>query len=74
LTWVEPGSGLLTRKGCGKSKQYPYISGSEPTAYSSCGQKVFEQDKSWFNDFFETDPNQSEPSESEPNPSETQPE
>ncbi|MDD1625068.1 MAG: penicillin-binding protein 1B, partial [Methylococcaceae bacterium] len=74
LAWVEPGSGLLTRKGCGKSKQYPYISGSEPTTYSSCGQKVFEQDKSWFNDFFENDPNQSEPSESEPNPSEPQPE
>jgi penicillin-binding protein 1B len=74
LAWVEPGSGLLTRKGCGKSKQYPYISGSEPTTYSSCGQEVFEQDKSWFNDFFENDPNQSEPSESEPNPSEPQPE
>jgi penicillin-binding protein 1B len=70
LVWVEPGSGLLTRKGCGSGKQYPYISGSEPTAYSSCGQEVFEQDKSWFNDFFENNPNQSEPSESEPNQSE----
>ncbi|MDD1624596.1 MAG: penicillin-binding protein 1B [Methylococcaceae bacterium] len=61
LVWVEPGSGLLASKGCGNGKQYPYISGSEPTAYSSCGQAVFEQDKSWFNDFFESDPNQSEP-------------
>jgi penicillin-binding protein 1B len=61
LVWVEPGSGLLTRKGCGRGKQYPYISGSEPTAYSSCGQAVFEQDKSWFDNFFENEPNQSEP-------------
>ena len=66
LVWVEPGSGLLTRKGCGRSKQYPYISGSEPKAYSSCGQKVFERDKPWFNEFFENDPNQNEPTESEP--------
>ena len=70
LVWVEPGSGLLTRKGCGHGKQYPYISGSEPTAHSSCGQKVFEQDKSWFDDIFEKNPNQNEPSESELNQSE----
>jgi len=68
LAWVEPGSGLLTRKGCGGGKQYPYISGSEPTAYSSCGQKVFEQDKSWFDDFFPDEPNQNESNQSEPQP------
>jgi penicillin-binding protein 1B len=69
LVWVEPASGLLTRKGCGHGKQYPYISGSEPTAYSSCGQKkVFEQDKSWFDDVFENDPSESEPNQSEPQP------
>ncbi len=68
LVWVEPGSGLLTRKGCGHGKQYPYISGSEPTAYSSCGQEVFEQDKSWFDNFFESEPSQNEsvPNQSEP--------
>jgi len=66
LVWVEPGSGLLASKGCGNGKQYPYISGSEPTAYSSCGQEVFEQDKSWFDDFFESEPNQSKPKQSEP--------
>ncbi len=68
LVWVEPGSGLLTRKGCGHGKQYPYISGSEPTAYSSCGQRVFEQDKSWFDNFFESEPgqNESSPNQSEP--------
>jgi penicillin-binding protein 1B len=68
LVWVEPGSGLLTRKGCGHGKQYTYISGSEPTAYSSCGQEVFEQDKSWFDDFFQSEPNQNEnvPNQSEP--------
>jgi penicillin-binding protein 1B len=74
LVWVEPGSGLLTRKGCGRSKQYPYISGSEPTAYSSCGQEVFEQDKSWFEDFFEGDPNQSEPGQNESVPNQSEPE
>ncbi|MDD1614764.1 MAG: penicillin-binding protein 1B [Methylococcaceae bacterium] len=66
LVWVDPGSGLLANKDCGSGKQYPYISGSEPTAYSSCGQDVFEQDKSWFDDFFESDPNQSKPNQSEP--------
>ena len=68
LLWVDPGSGLLTRKGCGRSKQYPYISGSEPTSYSSCGQKVFEKDKPWFNEFFDNEPKESEPSQSEPQP------
>jgi len=68
LVWVEPGSGLLTRKGCGHGKQYPYIAGSEPTAYSSCGQKVFEEDKSWFNKFFQDDPNESDPNQNEPEP------
>ena len=63
LVWVDPGSGLLANKGCGSGKQYPYISGSEPTAYSSCGQEVFEQDKSWFEDFFESDPNQNMPNQ-----------
>ncbi len=72
LVWVEPGSGLLTRKGCGGGKEYPYISGSEPTAYSNCGQEVLDQDKSWFEDFFEgdTEPGQNEsmPNQSEPQP------
>jgi penicillin-binding protein 1B len=61
LVWVEPGSGLLASKDCASGKQYPYISGSEPTAYSSCGEEVFEQDKSWFDDFFKSEPNPSEP-------------
>jgi penicillin-binding protein 1B len=34
---VDPYSGLLARKGCGAARDYPYVSGSEPTAYSSCG-------------------------------------
>lgn len=61
LVWVEPGSGLLASKDCGGGRQYPYISGSEPMAYSSCGQEVFEQDKSWFDDLFGNESNQSEP-------------
>ena len=68
LVLVESGSGLLTRKGCGDSKEYPYISGSEPTVYSECGQEVFDQDKSWFTDFFTSDDKQPEPNESEPAP------
>ena len=67
LVWVDPGSGLLTHKGCGDGKQYPYISGSEPTVYSECGQEVLDQDKSWFEDFFEGDTKQSEPNQTEPN-------
>ena len=75
LVWVEPGSGLLTNKGCGGGKQYPYISGSEPTTYSGCGQEVFDKDKSWFEDFLPGDTEQTEPgqTESAPNPSEPQP-
>ncbi len=71
LVWVEPGSGLLTKQGCGGGKQYPYISGSEPTTYSGCGQ----EDKSWFEDFLPGDTEQTEPgqTESAPNPSEPQP-
>ena len=61
LLWVDPNNGLLTHKGCGSSKQYPYISGSEPTAYSDCGAAVFEEDKPWFTDMFESDTKQSEP-------------
>jgi penicillin-binding protein 1B len=72
LVWVEPGSGLLASKDCGGGKQYPYISGSEPMAYSSCGQEVFEQDKSWFDDLFGSEPNQSEPNQSKPNQSESE--
>jgi penicillin-binding protein 1B len=61
LALVNPGSGLLTNKECADGKQYPYISGSEPTTYSECGQGVFDQDKSWFTDIFENDPNESKP-------------
>jgi len=68
LVWVDPGSGLLANKDCGNGKQYPYISGSEPTAYSSCGQDIFDQDKSWFDDLFKDEPNQNNPNQSEPEP------
>ncbi len=33
---VDPYSGLLANKACGAGKEYPYIEGSEPTAYASC--------------------------------------
>ncbi len=49
---VDPSNGLLANKTCGRAKEYPYLAGSEPTAYSVCGQEVIEQDKSWFDDLF----------------------
>lgn len=52
MAWVDPGNGLLANKACVGSRQYPYIAGSAPTIYSSCGEPVIEQDKSWFEDFF----------------------
>jgi penicillin-binding protein 1B len=58
---VDSGSGLLANDGCGNARRYPYIAGSEPTSYSSCGNPVIEQDKPWFEDFFQDEPNQSEP-------------
>lgn len=50
--WVDPVNGLLANKTCRRAKDYPYIAGSEPTAYSTCGQDIIEQDKSWFDDLF----------------------
>ena len=64
LTWIDPYSGLLTNKDCGGGKQYPYISGSEPTMHSSCGEGFFNPDDSVPpdnaipTDVFETDPNE----------------
>lgn len=60
LMWVDSESGLLTRDGCGSSKQYPYIAGYEPTTYSECGQSVFEQDKPFFEEFHEDEPKQNQ--------------
>ncbi|MEY3289109.1 MAG: hypothetical protein RLZZ419_1351 [Pseudomonadota bacterium] len=73
LVWVEPGSGLLTRKGCGAGKQYPYISGSEPTAYSNCGQEASDPDKSWFEDFVDGDTKPAEPDQNESTPNQSTP-
>ena len=50
--WVDPVNGLLANKTCRRAKDYPYIAGSEPTAYSTCGQDIIEQDKTWFDDLF----------------------
>ncbi len=60
LLSVDSASGLLTQGSCGSSKQYPYISGSEPTTYSDCGQSIFEQDKPFFDEIHEDEPKQSE--------------
>jgi penicillin-binding protein 1B len=50
--WVDMGNGLLANKACRGAKQFPYLPGSAPTAYSTCGQEVIEKDKSWFDDLF----------------------
>jgi penicillin-binding protein 1B len=50
--WVDSGNGLLANKACRGAKEYPYLTGSAPTAYSTCGQAVIEQDKNWFEDLF----------------------
>jgi penicillin-binding protein 1B len=50
--WIDSGNGLLANKACRGAKEYPYLPGSAPTAYSTCGQAVIEQDKTWFDDLF----------------------
>jgi penicillin-binding protein 1B len=50
--WVDLGNGLLANKACRGAKEFPYLPGSAPTAYSTCGQEVIEQDKTWFDDLF----------------------
>jgi len=59
LLWVDE-AGLLTEDACGNSKQYPYILGSEPTAYSSCWKNIFEQDKPFFDEIHADEPKQNE--------------
>jgi penicillin-binding protein 1B len=49
---VDPYNGLLAGKTCRSTKEFPYINGSAPTAYSTCGQDVIQQDKSWFEELF----------------------
>lgn len=50
--WVDADNGLLANKACQGAKEYPYLSGSAPTAYSTCEQAVIEQDKPWVDDLF----------------------
>ncbi|MDP2903058.1 MAG: penicillin-binding protein 1B [Methylovulum sp.] len=49
---VDRYSGLLANKSCNTARAYPYIAGSEPRTYSSCGNEAVEPDKSWFEKFF----------------------
>jgi penicillin-binding protein 1B len=50
--WVDMGNGLLANKACRNAKELPYLPGSAPTSYSTCGQAVIDQDKSWFDNLF----------------------
>ncbi|MGZ8143391.1 MAG: penicillin-binding protein 1B [Methylosarcina sp.] len=54
MVWVDPINGLLANETCPGARNYPYISGSEPTAYSSCSPPGTgtEQENNWFNDLF----------------------
>jgi len=52
LTWIDPRNGLLANKACRGAREYPYITGSAPTAYSACGAEVIKDDKKWFDDLF----------------------
>jgi len=49
---VDRNAGLLANDSCSNARPYPYIAGSEPTTYSTCGNEVIEPDKSWFEEFF----------------------
>jgi penicillin-binding protein 1B len=52
IALVDPVNGLLAEETCGWARNYPYISGSTPVAYSACGDAGLEQDKSWLDDLF----------------------
>ncbi len=52
MAWIDPANGLLANKACKRAKEFPYLTGSAPTTYSSCGQEVIDQDKSWFEELF----------------------
>ncbi len=49
---VDPVNGLQANQACKRAVSYPYLTGSEPTAYSTCGQEVIDQDKNWFDELF----------------------
>lgn len=49
---VDPVNGLLAGEDCGWVKSYPYIAGSAPTTYSSCGDSGEEEEKSWLDELF----------------------
>ncbi|MBK8815320.1 MAG: penicillin-binding protein 1B [Methylococcaceae bacterium] len=52
MAWIDPANGLLANKACKRAKEFPYLTGSAPATYSSCGQEVIDQDKSWFEELF----------------------
>jgi penicillin-binding protein 1B len=52
MALVDPVTGLLAGEGCGWARNYPYIAGSAPVAYSDCGDAGSEQDKSWLEELF----------------------
>ncbi|MFA5982941.1 MAG: penicillin-binding protein 1B [Methylococcaceae bacterium] len=48
MVWIDPYTGLRASQECEGANEYPYIAGSEPTAYSSCVDDPVNRVKSWF--------------------------
>lgn len=55
IALVDPVNGLLAEEDCSWARNYPYISGSTPVAYSECGDagvEGVEQEKTWLDELF----------------------
>ncbi len=50
--WIDPYSGLLTDERCENSRYLPFIKGSAPTAYATCGQPKDGKVVDWLRDLF----------------------
>jgi penicillin-binding protein 1B len=55
MAWVDPANGLLASEACQGARQYPYIAGSAPIAYSPCVDLPLNPIKSWLNDLLPND-------------------
>ncbi|CAA9892973.1 Penicillin-insensitive transglycosylase / Penicillin-sensitive transpeptidase [Candidatus Methylobacter favarea] len=55
MAWIDPANGLLASQTCPGARQYPYIAGSAPIAYSPCAELPVSPIKSWLNDLLPND-------------------
>jgi penicillin-binding protein 1B len=49
---VDPVNGLLAGEDCAWARNYPYIAGSAPQAYSECGDSGIDPSPTWLEDLF----------------------